>query len=232
MRRPMSSPDDAAESGPKARTRRLLSDAAHEPLRTGAPLIVAAAAELPGLSRATAYRYFPGKEAAILHAIMPLTETCAATGPDDAESAGVLRKLERDRLVTDDLLANSFAPLRIGTRQFEGADRNAVPEGRGDRVRLVGRAELHLVARLLGLNSRSAGRAAPTRSPGGDPAGPRVMLKVGGISGQIATVPGFIGLRACGSRNSNPFRTPHRPRFLGSLVRKQGVCPTRLDVGL
>ncbi len=63
-----------AESGPKARTRRLLTEAARELLRTGAPLTVTAAADLAGVSRATAYRYFPTNEAVVLYATMPLME--------------------------------------------------------------------------------------------------------------------------------------------------------------
>ncbi|HEY7008648.1 MAG TPA: hypothetical protein VH395_06905 [Jatrophihabitantaceae bacterium] len=62
------------ESGQKARTRRALMQAAHELLRTGRPLTVTAAANVAGVSRATAYRYFPTNEAVVLHATMPLTE--------------------------------------------------------------------------------------------------------------------------------------------------------------
>lgn len=58
----------------KERTRRLLSDAARELLRTGAPLTVQAAADLAGVSRATAYRYFPSNDAVLMHATMPLLE--------------------------------------------------------------------------------------------------------------------------------------------------------------
>lgn len=65
---------------PKQRTLRLLREAARELLRTGAPLTVPAAAELAGVSRATAYRYFPNNDAVVLHATMsladdPLTDT-------------------------------------------------------------------------------------------------------------------------------------------------------------
>jgi AcrR family transcriptional regulator len=67
-------------SGPKQRTMRLLREAARELLRTGGPLTVPAAAELAGVSRATAYRYFPNNDAVVLHATMsladdPLTDT-------------------------------------------------------------------------------------------------------------------------------------------------------------
>ncbi len=59
---------------PKDRTRRLLAEAARELLRTGQPLTVQAAAELAGVSRATAYRYFPSNDAVVLHAIAPFTD--------------------------------------------------------------------------------------------------------------------------------------------------------------
>lgn len=67
-------PVKGARPSPKERTRRLLTDAARELLRTGAPLTVQAAAELAGVSRATAYRYFPSNEAVVMHATMPLIE--------------------------------------------------------------------------------------------------------------------------------------------------------------
>jgi AcrR family transcriptional regulator len=69
-----SQPLKQSKPGPKERTRRLLSDAARELLRTGAPLTVQAAADLAGVSRATAYRYFPSNEAVLMHATMPLLE--------------------------------------------------------------------------------------------------------------------------------------------------------------
>ncbi len=59
---------------PKERTLRLLREAARELLRTGRPLTVPAAAELAGVSRATAYRYFPTNDAVVLHATMSLAD--------------------------------------------------------------------------------------------------------------------------------------------------------------
>ncbi len=63
-----------AMSGPKQRTMRLLREAARELLRTGGPLTVPAAAEVAGVSRATAYRYFPNNESVVLHATMSLAD--------------------------------------------------------------------------------------------------------------------------------------------------------------
>jgi AcrR family transcriptional regulator len=87
------SPGTGALSGPKERTQRLLRQAARELLRTGGPLTVPAAAELAGVSRATAYRYFPNNDSVVLHATMsladdPLTDTGWA--PPAAASPGEL----------------------------------------------------------------------------------------------------------------------------------------------
>ena len=66
--------DTGTLSGPRKRTMRLLREAARELLRTGGPLTVPAAAELAGVSRATAYRYFPNDDAVVLHATMSLAD--------------------------------------------------------------------------------------------------------------------------------------------------------------
>ena len=73
--------DTGASSGPKERTLQLMREAARELLRTGRPLTVPAAAELAGVSRATAYRYFPNNDSVVLHATMSL----AGDAPDDTE---------------------------------------------------------------------------------------------------------------------------------------------------
>lgn len=69
-----SSPESGVPVGPKERTWHLLREAARELVRTGRPLTVPAAAELAGVSRATAYRYFPTKDAVVLHATMSLAD--------------------------------------------------------------------------------------------------------------------------------------------------------------
>lgn len=68
-------------SGPRERTRRLLVETARDQLRTGGPLTVQAVAQAAGVSRATAYRYFPSNESVVLHATLPL-------GDDPLEEAG------------------------------------------------------------------------------------------------------------------------------------------------
>jgi len=66
--------DSTEMSGPKERTLRLLREAARELLRTGGPLTVPAAADLAGVSRATAYRYFPNNDVVVLQATLSLVD--------------------------------------------------------------------------------------------------------------------------------------------------------------
>lgn len=67
-------PPRSARPSARERTRRLLNEAARELLRTGGPLTVQAAADLAGVSRATAYRYFPNNDSVLVHATMPLVD--------------------------------------------------------------------------------------------------------------------------------------------------------------
>ncbi|MGH3471997.1 MAG: TetR/AcrR family transcriptional regulator [Nocardioidaceae bacterium] len=69
-----SEPHMSPRPSARERNRRLLSEAARELLRTGGPLTVQAAADLAGVSRATAYRYFPNNDSVLVHATMPLVD--------------------------------------------------------------------------------------------------------------------------------------------------------------
>lgn len=60
---------DEPERGPKARTRRLMLETATKLMQQGAVPSVTEVAEAAGVSRATAYRYFP-TQAALVHAIV------------------------------------------------------------------------------------------------------------------------------------------------------------------
>jgi len=87
------STDVGERPDPKERTRRLLRQAAQDLLRAGKPLTVPAVAEAAGVSRATAYRYFPNNESVVLHATMamavdPIAETAptAAGSPEDLDA--------------------------------------------------------------------------------------------------------------------------------------------------
>lgn len=84
---------------PKERTRRLLRQAAQELLRTGKPLTVPALAELAGVSRATAYRYFPNNETVVVHATMAMdVDPIAEAIPAAAGAPGEL-DVRADELV-------------------------------------------------------------------------------------------------------------------------------------
>jgi AcrR family transcriptional regulator len=76
-------PTKAPRPSARERTRRLLSEAARELLRTGGPLTVQAAADLAGVSRATAYRYFPNNDSVLVHATMPLVDSASLQPPPD-----------------------------------------------------------------------------------------------------------------------------------------------------
>jgi AcrR family transcriptional regulator len=58
-----------AERGPRARTRRLMLDTASRLMQAGATPSVSEVAEAAGVSRATAYRYFPS-QAALVQAVV------------------------------------------------------------------------------------------------------------------------------------------------------------------
>lgn len=60
---------DEVERGPRARTRRLLVETATRLMQEGVTPSVSEAAEAAGVSRATAYRYFPS-QAALVHAVV------------------------------------------------------------------------------------------------------------------------------------------------------------------
>src|SRR3954452_13925747 len=76
-----SEPTRPSRPSARVRTKRLLSEAARELLRTGGPLTVQAAADLAGVSRATAYRYFPNNDAVLVHATMPLVDSATLQPP-------------------------------------------------------------------------------------------------------------------------------------------------------
>ena len=59
---------DEVERGPRARTRRLMLETASRLMQSGVTPSVTEAAEAAGVSRATAYRYFPS-QAALVHVL-------------------------------------------------------------------------------------------------------------------------------------------------------------------
>jgi AcrR family transcriptional regulator len=66
---PTDDPDQPAERGPRARTRRLMLETATRLMQAGATPSVSEVAEAAQVSRATAYRYFPS-QAALVQAVV------------------------------------------------------------------------------------------------------------------------------------------------------------------
>lgn len=79
-------------TGAAARTRDLLMRTARELLQEGGPLTVQAVAERSGVSRATAYRYFPSNESVAVHATMPIGDDPLA----DPERAAAIADAGQD----------------------------------------------------------------------------------------------------------------------------------------
>ena len=142
-----------AEGGARARTRRLMLDAAITLMQSGLTPSVTGVAETAGVSRATAYRYFPS-EAALVHAVVD-----EALGPilDWTPSPGSAAERVADLLATaiprvDEFEATFKAALRLSLEQW--AQRQAGTLGseplftRGHRVDLLMNATAPLAGKL------------------------------------------------------------------------------------
>ncbi|MFZ2015482.1 MAG: TetR/AcrR family transcriptional regulator [Nocardioides sp.] len=131
-------PPTSPRPSARERTRRLLSDAARELLRTGGPLTVQAAAELAGVSRATAYRYFPNNDSVLVHATMPLVDGASLQPPDldqpDADPQGLPSQASRlvrtmgEWAFDHEHELRTFMRLSLGTHGVDAIDRRASTE--------------------------------------------------------------------------------------------------------
>lgn len=108
-----------APRGARARTHRLMLDAAIALMQSGLTPSVTAVAEMAGVSRATAYRYFPS-EAALIHAVVD-----EALGPilDWSPRDGTAGERVADLLATaipriDEFEATFKAALRLSLEQW------------------------------------------------------------------------------------------------------------------
>jgi AcrR family transcriptional regulator len=133
------------ESGPKARTRRLMLEAATALMQSGATPSVSEVAQAAGVSRATAYRYFPS-QAMLVHAVVD-----QALGPilEWDMKAGDTSERVRDLLASSMPRINEFeatfkAALKLSLEQWAQRQRGtlgAEPQfTRGHRVELLMRA--------------------------------------------------------------------------------------------
>jgi AcrR family transcriptional regulator len=137
-------PAQAPSDGPRARTHRLLLDTAMRMTNVGRPLTVAEVAAAAGVSRATAYRYFPSRSQ-LVNAIV-------------GESLGPVRSFEptqtSGRARIQELFAEMFPRFRDFEPQLRAAMQLALehwaleragelreePFRRGHRTAILGRA--------------------------------------------------------------------------------------------
>jgi AcrR family transcriptional regulator len=137
-------PAKAPSDGPRARTHRLLIDAAMQLAYAGRPLTVAEVAGAAGVSRATAYRYFPSRSQ-LVNAIV-------------GESLGPVRSFQPEsasgRARIHELFAEMFPRFRDFEPQLRAAMQLALehwaleragelreePFRRGHRTAILGRA--------------------------------------------------------------------------------------------
>lgn len=145
--------NDLPEKGPRARMRRLLLQTAVQLMQNGMTPSVSDAAEAAGVSRATAYRYFPS-QAALVHAVVdealgPILEWKSKS--TDAERR-VIDLLESGAPRLEEFEATFRAALRLSLDQW--AKRQAGTLGnepaftRGHRIERLGVALAPLQGKL------------------------------------------------------------------------------------
>lgn len=126
------------ERGPKARTRRLMLETASRLMQAGATPSVSEVAEAAGVSRATAYRYFPTQaalvDAVIEQALGPILNWTSRS-EDAAERVADLLRTSLPRI--DRFEATFKAALKLSLDQWSrrraGALDGEVPFMRGHR---------------------------------------------------------------------------------------------------
>lgn len=144
---------DIEERGPRARTRRLMLETATRLMQEGGTPSVTEVAEAAGVSRATAYRYFPS-QSALVHAVVdealgPILDWSSASNDAEARVADLFR-LAMPRIA--EFEATFKAALRLSLEQW--AKRRAGTLGpepqftRGHRIDLLVDAIAPLRTRL------------------------------------------------------------------------------------
>jgi len=146
-------PASATPSGASARTRDLMVRTAVSLMQNGQTPSVSEAAEAAGVSRATAYRYFPTQsalvEAVVDHALGPILEWDSAL-PDAADRVQDLLASSNDRIV--EFEATFKAALGLSLQQWALHRAGTAPTGpqfrRGHRIELLEKALSPLRDRL------------------------------------------------------------------------------------
>ena len=161
MSRPSANP---GRSRQKLRTRRLILEASSRLIASGRQPTVTAAADAAGVSRRTAYRYFPSQEKllseAALEGLRPLLESAMAAAPSGNSAEGIearllafvrtLQKLtvKHDALLRTIVHATVLEPEqgmpKRGTRRVEWVETAVAPL----RLRLAPAAYRRLVSGL------------------------------------------------------------------------------------
>ncbi|MER2507423.1 TetR/AcrR family transcriptional regulator [Amaricoccus sp.] len=145
--------------GPRARTFRLMVEAASEMLREGGSPTVSEVAERAGVSRSTAYRYFPTRDvmvrAVVAEALGPVLDW---TPPDAGREARVASLFE----TSFPRLLASEATFRAALRQSLEHGDDAPPRGRrgrGHRIELLELAITNTRGRPAGAAERRLAQA-------------------------------------------------------------------------
>lgn len=143
------------ERGVKARTRRLMLDAAIALMQSGMTPSVTGVAETAGVSRATAYRYFPS-QAALVHAVVdealgPILKWVPGNGSVEARVA--------------DLLATAMPRIEEFEATFKASLRLSLEQWARKRAGTLGSEPLftrgHRVDLLMKATAPMSGRLAP-----------------------------------------------------------------------
>ena len=148
---------DIEERGPRARTRRLMLETATRLMQEGGTPSVTEVAEAAGVSRATAYRYFPS-QAALVHAVVdealgPILDWSSASNDAEARVADLFR-LAMPRIA--EFEATFKAALRLSLEQW--AKRRAGTLGPEPQFTRGHRTAERRVRRTIDREARELGR--------------------------------------------------------------------------
>jgi len=144
----------APRENQKLRTRQALLDAAADLLAEGATPQVAEVAKRAGISRATAYRYFPSQDALLLEAVVGVwaktpEELFPADAPSDPEQRAVHAVRSYYGLACDKPTEfRNFLRLSMKATVEQGADGSRAPSRQGRRLKGLAAAVAPIAKRL------------------------------------------------------------------------------------